>query len=229
MSLFNDFMSLIYPRLCEACDEVLIEKEKFLCLKCLVDLPKSKSSLSSGHELFDLFKGRVPLDQGYYLYSFEKNARVQKLLHAIKYQGQKQLAVYLGELLAKEIDKGEYDNFDCIIPIPLHENKFKIRGFNQSLSFAEGLSSVLTIPIISESLIRTNPSFTQTRKRKYERWENVEGVFKLKDEGTLKNKHVLLVDDVITTGATIEAAWQTLGHIDGIRISLASIAFAKKD
>ena len=228
MTLFNDFMSLIYPRQCEACENLLIAEENFICTSCLATLPQAASSIKAGQEIKMLLAGRVPVEDVKFLYAFEKKGRVQKIIHAIKYQHQKELAVMLGNLLAIELMKEvPFHQIDLIIPIPLHDKKLKIRGFNQSEYFAKGLSMSMQKPVIIEHLIRTKETSTQTKKHKYQRWENVEGIFKVEQLDALKNKHVLLVDDVITTGATIEAAWKAMQNVEGIKLSVAAIAFAQ--
>ncbi|MEO6304368.1 MAG: phosphoribosyltransferase family protein [Bacteroidia bacterium] len=151
------------------------------------------------------------------------------MLHAIKYQDQKELAQFIGQLYAKDLTKEKaLNDIDLIIPIPLHKKKLKTRGYNQSEWFAKGLATELEKPLNITSFERIQETDTQTKKKKYQRWENVEGIFKLNDPGLLVNKHVLLVDDVITTGATIEAAWLALKETEGIRISVISIAFAAR-
>jgi ComF family protein len=161
------------------------------------------------------------------LVCFRKSGKVQRLLHAIKYQQQKELAEYLGKIYAEDLLK-ESILFDVVLPIPLHKNKLKLRGFNQSEWFAKGLANQMNSVLDNTSLIRTKQTSTQTRKRKFERWENVEGIFNLETADLLKNKKVLLVDDVITTGATIEAAWQALKDVEGIELSVGAIAYAKR-
>jgi len=230
MTLFNDFLSLIYPRQCEACGGTLLEQEKYICLQCLVDLPKSKNTIKHGNEILNVLLGRVPLQSANYLYSFEKSGPVQNLLHAIKYQNQKELATFLGEQMAFELkDQIALQNIDYLIPIPLHQKKLKSRGYNQSEFFAKGISNQIQKPILSQNLKRTVETSTQTKKRKYQRWENVKGIFELQQPEQLINKHILLVDDVVTTGATIEAAWEALKEVEGINVSVASIAFAQKN
>jgi ComF family protein len=228
MSLINDFLSLIYPRYCEACANTLFKHESFICNHCKLNLPKSNYHKHSGDTpLGRAFSGRVPLIHSGSYYVYEKSGKIQKLLRAIKYQDQKELGEYLGKLYASELLKYDaFSDIDVIIPIPLHKNKLHSRGYNQSEWFAKGLSSGLCKQLNSEVMERISDTSTQTKKKKYERWENVEGIFRINSPTALMNKHVLLVDDVITTGATIEAGWFALKEIPGIKLSVASIAFA---
>ena len=230
MSLINDLMSLIYPRYCEACENNLFKHEVFICSHCLLSLPKTNYHLTSSNELEFTFGGRVPLNKVMSLYLYQKCGRVQKLLHAIKYQEQKELGEYLGQLYSRDLFiTDSVKDIDVIIPIPLHKNKLRSRGYNQSEWFANGLANGLSIPVNNSLLERITDTSTQTKKKKFERWENVEGIFKLKNYTDYMNKHILLVDDVITTGATIEAAWLALKEIKGLKVSVASIAFASKE
>ena len=158
-----------------------------------------------------------------------KSGKVQRLLHAIKYEQQQDLAVFIGQQYAADLLKtGVFEGIDLIVPIPLHTKKLKARGFNQSESFATGLAEGLQKTVDIKHLKRPVETATQTRKRKYERWENVEGIFSVEEPEALYGKHILLVDDVVTTGATIEAAWQALKEIPDVKVSVASIAFADK-
>jgi ComF family protein len=229
MTLINDFLSLIYPRYCEACERLLYKHENMICSHCLIDLPKSDFHILPNNPVSLALAGRVPLEHTAVLYVFEKGGRVQNLLHAIKYEGQSKLAVKLGNLLGEGIkNREEFSSVDYFVPIPLHPDKLKKRGYNQSEAFATGLHHVLKTPISNKQLLRIRNSATQTRKHKFERWENVDGIFTVQQPENFENKHVLLVDDVITTGATLEAAWQALKDIKGIRVSVAAIAFAEK-
>lgn len=229
MTLINDFLSLIYPRHCEACVNSLFKHETFICNHCKLNLPRSNYHKNTDNELSQIFAGRIPLQNSSCFYLFEKNGKVQKLLHAIKYQNQKELAFFIGDLYAKDLEKEEAMNsFDVIVPIPLHRKKLKARGFNQSEWFAKGLAERLKKPLDVVSFERARETSTQTKKKKYQRWENVEGIFNLKDKQAFVNKHILLVDDVITTGATVEAAWMALKDIEGVKLSVASIAFAAR-
>ena len=230
MTLINDFLSLIYPRYCEACGSNLYKHEDLICNQCIITLPHSNYHLLSVNEINLLFAGRVPLVHALCIFNFEKSGRVQKLIHALKYQNQMGLGIWLGNYYANLLKaKSILDDVDLLIPIPLHKNKLKQRGYNQSECFAKGLSEVFERPMLNNCILRLSETSTQTKKKKFERWQNVEGVFKINNPSILENKHVLLVDDVITTGATIDATWQAIKDIEGIKISVISIAFAAKN
>ena len=230
MTLINDFLSLIYPRYCEACGSNLYKHEDLICNQCIITLPHSNYHLLSVNEINLLFAGRVPLVHALCIFNFEKSGRVQKLIHALKYQNQMGLGIWLGNYYSNLLKANSIlDDVDLLIPIPLHKNKLKQRGYNQSECFAKGLSEVFERPMLNNCILRFSETSTQTKKKKFERWQNVEGVFKINNPSILENKHVLLVDDVITTGATIDATWQAIKDIEGIKISVISIAFAAKN
>ncbi len=229
MTVINDFLSLIYPRHCEACGRIMRGHEHYICFHCRLNLPKSNYHTMAVSPMYMAFAGRVPLVMACSYYLYEKSGKVQRLLHAIKYEQQQDLAAFLGKQYAYDLSHtGVFDGIDVIMPIPLHEKKLKQRGYNQSECFASGLSSGLNKQVDTQHLQRIAETDTQTRKKKYERWENVEGIFAVKEPEALYGKHVLLVDDVVTTGATIESAWLALKEVPEVKVSVASIAFADK-
>lgn len=176
-----------------------------------------------------LLRGRVPTELAASYFIYEKRGRVQSLLHAIKYQDQKELGEYLGEQYGSELrETAGGRSVDVLVPVPLHKKKLKQRGYNQSEWFARGLAAGLEKPVNVLALEREVATGTQTKRKKYERWENVQGIFYVTDPLSLAHKHVALVDDVVTTGATIEAAWLALRQIPGIRLSVLSIAYAAR-
>jgi ComF family protein len=227
MRFINDFLSLIFPRQCDACLQVLYRHEHWLCNHCRVRLPRGHYHLANDNELVRRMTGRADLQKASALFVFEKSGKVQRLLHAIKYKNAHDLAVHLGAYHANDLAAtGYFNDIDVLVPIPLHPKKQRQRGYNQSACFAEGLASVLQKPVITDALKRTTHSGTQTKRNRFERWENVEGIFEV-NSTALAGKHVLLVDDVITTGATIEAAWTVL-HGAGAKVSVCCLAYARK-
>ncbi|MCX6230687.1 MAG: phosphoribosyltransferase family protein [Bacteroidetes bacterium] len=227
MSLFQDFFALIYPNNCMACGNNLFKNEHIICTSCLFHLPKTNYHLTTDNPISQAFWGRTNIDAAAAFYYFTKAGKVQHLVHQLKYKGKKEVGVYIGELYGKElIESSEFSKTEVIIPVPLHPKKEKKRGFNQSEVFASGLSVSMNVPLDTKTLIRTFASETQTRKTRFKRWENVKEIFSLQQAEKLENKHILLVDDVITTGATIEACANLLNTIKGVKINVASIAVA---
>jgi ComF family protein len=227
--MLQDFLSLIYPRNCVACGNSLFKHEEQVCNYCYVNLPKTNFHKQERNPVDALFYGRTPLLLASSFYLFTKKGSIQKVLHAIKYKHNKELAVLVGKWYAEDLKHDPIiSKADYVIPVPLHYKKLKTRGYNQSEEFAKGLAEGLQTTLDTEVLKRKEFTETQTKKSKYERWENVEDVFELIAPETFKNKQVVLVDDVITTGATIEACCQLLQQIEGIQISVLSIAYADK-
>lgn len=225
--MLHDFITLVYPRNCIACGNSLFKHEEQVCNYCYVHLPKSNFHVHKDNPVAKLFYGRVPLQLAGSFYIFQKTGSIQKILHAIKYKGNRELAALMGRWYAEDLSVAEeLNSADLIIPVPLHTKKQKQRGYNQSEEFAKGLSEKLNKPLNTTCLRRKEFTSTQTQKSKFERWQNVEDVFEVKDVQLLINKHVILVDDVITTGATLEACCHQLQDVEGIKISVLSIAYA---
>ncbi len=226
-SLLQDLIYLVYPNNCLVCGESLIEKEELICIACLHKLPKTNNHLVTENEIEKRFWGKVRLEKILAYYHFEKGSSIQKILHELKYKKRQDV----GELLGKEISLGLkennfFENIDCIIPVPLHKKRFKQRGYNQSACFAKGLSTTTDIPVNTTTLFRAIENPTQTKKTVYERWENTHGIFQLSETKSIENKHVLLVDDVLTTGATIEACAKTLLEVEGVKVSVLVVGVA---
>ncbi len=227
MTLFRDFFSLIYPDNCMACGNNLFRNERLICTSCLFRLPKTNYHLEKDNPISQIFWGRCNVNTAASFYFFSKAGKVQHLVHQLKYKGKKEIGVFMGEIYGKELMLStDFAKTEIILPVPLHPKKEKKRGFNQSEVFAMGLSSSMHVPYDTHTLIRTFASETQTRKTRFKRWENVKEIFSLQDKEKLSHKHLLLVDDVITTGATIEACVNLLNTIEGVTINIASIAVA---
>lgn len=225
----DDFLSLVYPRLCYACGQPLFANEEVICFPCRNELPQTRYHEQPDNPAAQVFWGRCRLEAVAGYYFFRRGGRVQHLLHALKYHRAPEIGVFTGKLYGHQLKNAVgFSHASCVIPVPLHPKKQQLRGYNQSEMFARGLSESMGIPVNTHSLIRTVASATQTRKSRFKRWENVKTIFALGDASEIRNQHILLVDDVITTGATIEACANVLSHVEGLTISVASIAIAGK-
>lgn len=227
LSFFEDLIALFYPNTCIICGENLLKEEECSCTLCLYNIPKTDCFKHKENLVSKLFWGRVQLENAVALYQFQKEGSVQKLIHELKYEGGKRTGVFLGKQLGYALKESiTFSDVDYIIPIPLHPKKEKLRGYNQSKYIAKGIREILGIKINTRSLIRTENTDSQTRKKRFIRWENMMNSFALKKSNKLKNTHILLIDDVVTTGATLEACAQKLLEIEGVKVSIATIAVA---
>jgi ComF family protein len=225
--MLNDFISLIFPQVCVSCGKSLYKNEQNICTYCIYHLPKTDFHLDNDNPIAKIFWGRTNIHSAGAFYGFNKGGKVQHLIHQLKYKGRKEIGFTVGKLYGFDLKQHEnFNTVDVVIPVPLHPKKEKKRGYNQSESFAQGLATVLDAESNFTTLFRTYESETQTRKSRFSRWKNVETIFQLKNGESLAGKHILLVDDVITTGATLEACAQTLQQIPDIKISIATIAYA---
>lgn len=226
VTFISDFINLCYPKLCAACHNTLVKTENSICTSCVINLPKTNYHLDTENPLNKIFWGRVPIEMVAAYYFFNKGNKVQKLLHELKYKSNKNVGEKIGVLYGYELLNAPiFNTIDYIMPVPLHPKKLKKRGYNQSEWFANGLSQSMNIPVSTNILYRNTDSATQTKKSRFNRWENVAEIFGVKTPELLSNKHILLVDDVITTGATIEACAKILKEHHA-KVSVVSIACA---
>ena len=223
--MLNDFLSLIFPKVCAACGKSLFKSEESICTYCLYHLPKTNFHLYTDNPVVKLFWGRTNIYSASSLYSFSKGSKVQHLIHQLKYRGKKEIGQTIGKYYGKELKVAPmFSSADVVIPVPLHLQKLKKRGYNQSEMFAQGIAESMNAETSGEILIRTFASETQTKKSRFARWKNVEEVFKVILPEKIKGKHILLVDDVITTGATLEACANKILEVPGTKVSVATIA-----
>lgn len=222
----TDLFNLFYPNLCLSCDKALRKGEQVICLKCERELPLTEYWKEPDNPLAKRFWGRLPMVTATALFQFHKGGPVQQLLHHLKYRNRKEVGEYCGKRLGNLLKShcAFVNDIDLIIPVPLHWKKQKLRGYNQCEPFAAGLSGVLGIPYSMTTLERVHENISQTKKHRFERWDNVAEIFGVKDAAQLEARHILLVDDVVTTGATAEACMQTILSVSGTRISFAAIA-----
>lgn len=223
----HSILNLFYPRVCAACGESLLKDEETVCLKCRYLLPKTGYELNPDNPLAQTFYGRVKFHAVTACFFFAKSGKVQHLIHELKYKGNKEAGVFLGQQLGDTIkDAPLFQGIDYLIPVPLHPKREKQRGYNQSLMIAKGINEVTGIPIGDKYLIRAVNTATQTKKSAEERYKNVKDIFEVRFPEELEGKHVLLIDDVLTTGATLESCAHQLETIPGITISAATAACA---
>jgi ComF family protein len=197
-----------------------------LCFSCFSNLPLTNFNQYPDNPVEKVFWGRLPVFAcASYLY-FNKHSLVQSLIHQLKYKGNRDIGHYLGTKLGESVlGSGRFMDLDALVPLPLHPRKMRKRGYNQATILCEAMAEVLRIPVIDNAVTRGSATETQTRKSRLERWQNMEGKFKLADPPLLKNKNILLVDDIITTGATLEACGQELLKIPGLALGIATLAY----
>ena len=226
--LANDVISLLFPELCNACGTNLYHGEMEICTKCIYDLPYTDYHLYPDNLVAKQLWGRFNCNAAMAMLYFRKGTKVQNLMHSLKYKSQTEVGVKLGNLLGERLKlSNQYSNIDLIIPVPLHPKKERLRGYNQSEYIAKGIADVLKVPVSINNLLRNKITDSQTKKARYTRYENMQAVFNIKHLEQLQKLHVLLVDDVITTGATIEACSNVLLGARIEKLSIAAIAFTE--
>lgn len=226
-SLFEGFLSLFYPEVCAACGTGLLRHEKTVCLTCLHTLPKTGYEQIADNPLARIFWGRIPFEAVAATFFFSKQGKVQHLIHELKYKSNREAGYFLGEQMGEILREAPlFQSVDYLIPVPLHPKRQHQRGYNQSEVIAQGINRTFPVPLSADVLYRTVSTTTQTRKSRQARWENVKQIFAIKNEEKLIGKHILLLDDVITTGSTLEACGQVLKQIPDIKVSVATAACA---
>ena len=227
LSALKSFTELFFPRLCVVCGDKLIEQEQWICLHCLHHIPRTNFHLDRENRVAQLFYGRVQIEYATSFFYFSKGSQYQSLLHHLKYKGMKELGAEIGKHFGIDLMQSEdFSTIDVICPVPLHPSKEKKRGYNQSWWIASGIARQMQKELSADNLKRVTATETQTRKSRFERWQNVEGIFELSHPEVFSGKHILLVDDVVTTGSTLEACAQTILSKTDARVSIATLATA---
>lgn len=225
--IFIDFVRLFYPNLCMVCHNELAESESTICTTCLYHIPRTKYWYDSENPVAKIFWGRVNVENACSFFFFSKGSKYRKLLHHLKYNGKREVGVVLGKEFGRELVKiDSYKGIDFIVPVPLHPKRLKQRGYNQAEEIAKGLHESMGIPLSNDNLIRSGYTETQTRKTRAERVNNVSKAFTLSKPNNFKGKHILIVDDVVTTGATLEECAAIILEAEDVKVSIVTLAYA---
>lgn len=222
-------MHLFYPHTCCGCGSDVIGRHSLICLKCKITLPHTDFHLMPGNPVEKIFYGRYPVNAAHASFYFSKGQTIQKLMHVLKYDNNRPVGHYLGKLLGEELlISGRFTQIDYLVPLPMFAAKEFKRGYNQAEIIANGVSEAMNVPVLNKTVTRQHATETQTKKHRTERWDNVVSSFAVKNIPVLQGKHILLVDDVLTTGATLDACCQCLRQVAGLQISIATLATASK-
>lgn len=225
--VLSDFTNLFYPNICVVCHNGLVRGEEVVCTSCMYHIPRTRYWNSVDNPVAKVFWGRVSVENACSFFFFTKGSRYRKLLHQLKYTGRSDIGIKLGEEFGRElISSPIYKSMHAIIPVPLHPKRFKERGYNQAEMIADGLSKSMGIPVITDVLIRDQYTQTQTKKTREERVKNVSEAFKIINSDKIANMQVLLVDDVVTTGATLEVCANTILNGTSSKVSIGTLAYA---
>ena len=225
--MFKALLNIFFPEVCLTCQLQLIDNEKYLCTACRHKLPLTNYHLDNNNFLSKLFYGRAKIETGTALLHFEKKVITQQLMHQLKYREHQQIGTFLGVWLGKELKQCEaYSNVDLVIPVPLHKKKLRSRGYNQVSKFALEIANALGADYEEDVLIKVTNTASQVTKNRFARWTGKDDLFALNMAEKISGKHILLVDDIITTGATLEACIQELNKAENIKISIATMAIA---
>ena len=224
----NSILHVLFPHVCDGCGSDIIDEESSLCMKCIAEMPETNFHLHADNPVEKIFWGRLPIINATAQYYFIKESLMQHLMHQLKYKGNKELGKQLGRLMGYDLQKtGRFNTVNYLVPLPLFPSKEKRRGYNQATILCEGIAEVMDVEILRDVITRTQFTETQTRKGRIERWQNIEGKFELMRPEKIADKNILLVDDVITTGATLEACGQELLQASP-KLSIATLCYASR-
>jgi len=225
----ESLLQIVFPHICDGCGSDLLSLESQLCLHCLAALPETNFEKHPGNPVEKMFFGRLSLVHATAQFYFTKESLIQKLMHQFKYKSNKDLGLQLGRLMGIALKESRrYDDVDALVPLPLFPSKEKKRGYNQSTVLCEGIAEVFSRPVLKNIVNRPQHTDTQTKKGRIDRWKNIEGKFELNDTASIQNKHLLLVDDVVTTGATLEACGSELLKAGNTQLSIATLCKASR-
>jgi ComF family protein len=227
--ILEDVLHLIYPHTCNGCGSDLLSDKQLLCYQCLNDLPHTGFARYENNMIENIFRGRIDVKAAHSEFYFSKGQLVQQLVHQLKYKGNREIGEYLGGMMGETLLTSQrFSQLDMIIPLPMFADKEFKRGYNQATVIAGGMAKKMQVALCTNLVTRNRLTETQTRKHRQERWQNVDGSFSITDPGKLSGKKILLIDDVITTGASIEACGACILTVPGTSLYIASMAHASK-
>jgi ComF family protein len=224
----DSVLHLLFPNVCAGCGNDIISGNTVLCLRCIDAMPETNFERYPGNPIEKKFWGRLPLNSAAAQYYFTRESLMQHLMHQFKYRGDKDLGLQLGRMIGDSLKRSGRFNIDALIPLPLFISKEKKRGFNQATVLCEGMAEFIHAPVLKEVVARAQYTDTQTRKGRIERWQNMEGKFVLVNPDVISDKHILLVDDVVTTGATLEACGAELLKAKNVKLSISTLCYAAR-
>ena len=225
--MLKSIVNLFFPKVCYACHNLLNDNEDTICMDCRHDLPITNFHFDNNDSVQKALYGRAKIENGTALFRFEKKGNVQRLIHNLKYKDHEHIGFVLGNWLGGELKTLEsYKNIDVVIPVPLHKNKLRKRGYNQVALFGQQVAKALNADYLDDVLVKVTNTKSQVNKKRLARWTNSNELFTLKNMETIDNKHILIVDDIITTGATLEACISILNQAKNIKISIVTMAIA---
>lgn len=220
-------LQLLFPHVCAGCGSDILSQENILCMRCIASLPETQYELHAANPIEKMFWGRMPLSKATAQFYFTKESLVQHLMHQFKYKGNRELGLQLGIMMGEQLKLSKrFDDVTALVPLPLFPMKEKKRGYNQATVLCQGIASVLKLPVLDKAVTRPQHTETQTKKGRIERWKNVEGKFFINSKESLEGQHILLIDDVITTGATLESCGNELLQIENLKLSVATLCVA---
>jgi len=225
----ESLLQIVFPHVCDGCGSDLLNIESRLCIRCVASLPETNFEQHAANPVEKTFWGRIPIMNAAAHFYFTKESLMQHLIHQFKYKANKELGLQLGRMMGNAIkSSNRFNNIDALVPLPLFPSKEKKRGYNQAMILCEGMAEILSLPVLNKVVTRPQHTETQTKKGRIERWKNIEGKFQLIDPQAIQNRHLLLVDDVVTTGATLEACGNELLTAENVRLSIATLCVASR-
>ncbi|HKZ65672.1 MAG TPA: phosphoribosyltransferase family protein [Chitinophagaceae bacterium] len=224
----DSFVHLLFPHVCNGCGSDILNKESMLCMRCIDAMPETNFEIHTNNPVEKKFWGRLPFQHATAQYYFIRESLMQRLMHQFKYKKNKDLGTQLGRMMGESLKKSNRFSVDALIPLPLFPAKEKKRGYNQATILCDGIAECLQVPVLKDVIIRPQHTDTQTKKGRIERWQNMEGKFILTKPEAIANKRVLLVDDVVTTGATLEACGLELLKGENVGLSIAALCYAAR-